>query len=184
MIEAPVKLARAEQRPSLEESLQYIIGIDFSMMIRKLSIPSPTLARTWTRASAQLAVAQYRRFLWLSRKLCDEPDSHLVPSPEIDEMWHNHILDTRSYHRDCVGIFGSYQHHFPYFGMRGPDDESALHREFANTQELFRAEFGEEIWAIPESLSDEDLTIEDDATYAFPPDFRQRIKTSGGRAAS
>jgi hypothetical protein len=44
----------------------------------------------------------------------------------VDEIWHQHILDTHAYHRDCDAIFGSYLHHFPYFGMRGDADAQAL----------------------------------------------------------
>jgi len=178
VIVAQAEPTHAVHRPSLEESLNFISGIDFSMTIKKLSMPSPTLARTWTSLSARLAIAQYRRFLWLLRKQCDEPDSHLVPSPEIDEMWHHHILDTRSYQRDCQGIFGSFQHHFPYFGTRGPEDEMALQREFVKTRELYAAEFGEDIWVIPESLDDDAITIQDDVEIAFPHEFRLRVKAA------
>ena len=43
---------------------------------------------------------------------------------------------------DCRRVFGFYLHHFPYFGMRGPDDAAALARAGERTRELYEAEFG------------------------------------------
>lgn len=36
-----------------------------------------------------------------------------VPNKQIDEMWHEHILDTRKYSDDCQTVFGYYLHHTP-----------------------------------------------------------------------
>jgi hypothetical protein len=41
------------------------------------------------------------------------PDTMLVGSPEIDDIWHQHVLDTRKYHADCQHLFGFYLHHVP-----------------------------------------------------------------------
>ncbi|HEU4561412.1 MAG TPA: hypothetical protein VFS20_26400 [Longimicrobium sp.] len=60
-------------------------------------------------------------------------------------MWHYHILDTRAYHRDCQTLFGEYFHHFPYFGMRGEEDEQNLERAFKMTGVLYEEAFGEPI---------------------------------------
>jgi hypothetical protein len=39
-------------------------------------------------------------------------------------------------------VFGRFMHHFPYFGLRGPDDEADLRASFTRTRELFRLHFG------------------------------------------
>lgn len=83
---------------------------------------------------------EYRRFLAL--KLM-HPDADVVPCKLADEMWHRHILDTRAYADDCQAIFGEFVHHFPYFGLRGPDDAQALQDAYADTLQLYRDAFGE-----------------------------------------
>ena len=58
-------------------------------------------------------------------------------------MWHYHILDTRAYCKDSDKVFGGYFHHFPYFGMRGDEDERNLRRAFEQTKGLYLEAFGE-----------------------------------------
>jgi hypothetical protein len=36
-----------------------------------------------------------------------------MPSQVVDELWHEFILDTRTYARFCRGAFGKFFHHFP-----------------------------------------------------------------------
>lgn len=88
----------------------------------------------------QLTEKWYRRFLFLTYKYPDRP---IVPSKEVDDFWHQHILDTRNYARDCEAVFGYFLHHFPYFGLRGAKDEQELHEAFTQTLELTRVEYGE-----------------------------------------
>jgi hypothetical protein len=91
----------------------------------------------------------YRRFFFLS---VTHPDQAIVVSEALDEFWHAHILDTRKYAADCSAIFGGFLHHFPYFGLRGEEDERALREAYRATLELMRCEYGE----IPDG--DPDLT--------------------------
>ena len=67
----------------------------------------------------------------------------IVPSKEVDGFWHQHILDTRKYAEDCDTLFGFFLHHFPYFGMRGVQDEANLAAAFAETRRIYEATFGE-----------------------------------------
>jgi hypothetical protein len=87
-----------------------------------------------------LMETEYRKFLALHLAF---PTAEIVPSKLVDEMWHQHILDTHAYHADCDLIFGAYLHHFPYFGMRGEADARALGDAFAETIERYRNAFGE-----------------------------------------
>ena len=94
----------------------------------------------WTREQCNAAEKWYKRFLILNLLY---PDKSIVPSKEIDEMWHYHILDTEKYAEDCQDTFGYFLHHFPYFGMRGEEDAKKLQSSFLETQELYIKEFGE-----------------------------------------
>ena len=50
------------------------------------------------------AVHQYRRFLSLKIRY---PKVRLVPTEDIDLIWHTHILDTANYLSDCERLFGA-----------------------------------------------------------------------------
>jgi hypothetical protein len=55
---------------------------------------------------------EYRRFLCaLAHKR--QEDLISPPTPEVDEFWHQHILDTRRYREDCERVFGRYVDHTP-----------------------------------------------------------------------
>jgi hypothetical protein len=91
-------------------------------------------------AALDLRETEYRKFLALRLA---HPDAEIVPCKLVDEMWHRHILDTQAYAVDCEAIFGRFMHHFPYFGMRGPEDAQALLNAYDETLAAYRAAFGE-----------------------------------------
>lgn len=91
-------------------------------------------------AQLDLREAEYRKFLALHLAY---PDMDVVPCKIVDEMWHQHILDTAAYRADCDTIFGRFLDHFPYFGMRGEDDAQALDEAYAETSAHYRVAFGE-----------------------------------------
>lgn len=94
----------------------------------------------WTADQCDEAEVMYKRFLHLNKRV---PNFVLVPTRMIDHVWHQHILDTRAYHRDSEKIFGGYFHHNPYLGQRnGLDDEDTL-RAFEETGKAYLREFGE-----------------------------------------
>ncbi len=51
--------------------------------------------------------AKYKEFLYEAGT-----SSNVIPSREVDMMWHHHILDTRAYAADCNRVFGKMIHHF------------------------------------------------------------------------
>ena len=97
----------------------------------------------WKRFEAEKACALYRNFLYLNVKYPDE--GPLPPSEDIDEFWHNHILDTKKYINDCQQIFGEYFHHYPYLGFDEKTNMKDLKNFFQRTQDLHFKEFGEYI---------------------------------------
>ncbi len=66
----------------------------------------------WPPAKAEDVELQYRRFLYaLTQKHKNEIIS--PPSKEVDDFWHQHILDTAKYREDCEKLFGHYLDHIP-----------------------------------------------------------------------
>jgi hypothetical protein len=89
---------------------------------------------------ADVLVLKYRRFL----KLCAMyPGKSIVPSKDLDPVWHTHILDTAKYEDDCRTVFGFTLHHFPYLGLRGEADITAWQNNFQETLTLYEQHFGE-----------------------------------------
>jgi len=80
----------------------------------------------------------YKRFLWL---LVKYPVTPLVPTKDIDEFWHNHILHTKRYAGDCQAMAGRYIHHHP--SDLEQDDLNELVKQFEVTKALYLQEYGE-----------------------------------------
>lgn len=112
--------------------------LDLASIRRKLADPEE--GKGYDEAYLDLAEQEYRRFLALRRAY---PSASIVPCKLVDEMWHQHILDTIAYRQDCDAIFGRFMDHFPYFGMRGPEDAQALSDAYDETLAHYRAAFGE-----------------------------------------
>lgn len=114
-------------------------SLDFGSLAYQLMQLNPQ----WTKTQMVEAIARYLAFLYLIDRY---PRLQLVPSKEIDYIWHQHILDTQKYAEDCQNLFGRFVHHFPYLGMRGELDRHSWYRAYALTQVLFRRHFGEMQW--------------------------------------
>lgn len=114
-----------------------VAQIDFLPINRKLMIENPD---QWTSEVLKSTEQQYRHFLVLHAMF---PSDDLVPTKLIDEYWHQHILDTRKYAKDCEFLFGEMLHHDPYFGINGEDDRLMNQKAFTWTQSLWEMVFGE-----------------------------------------
>jgi hypothetical protein len=86
--------------------------------------------KAWTPDRANSVEPQYKAFLFL---IGSKVKAEFVPTFDIDEMWHMHILDTRKYMMDCAWHFGEYIHHYPYLGMKDETDRSRAENLFATT---------------------------------------------------
>lgn len=118
---------------------------DYKTIISKIDL-TPVLFRMivthcWSRYTAEKVKTQYIRFLYL--KAVYGKQYSLPPSIEIDEFWHNHILFTEKYHRDCKKIFGKFLHHNPAHGQSVDELKRMFDEE---TQSLYFREFGEYIY--------------------------------------
>lgn len=119
---------------------QYLAELDLTYLVDKLSSDDYELT-PWKREDAQTCVELYKRFLWLSRQYSKDK---LVPTQDMDEVWHQHILNTQRYHQDCNAIFGHYFHHLPS-NPNDPEDAQTLQQQFQKTQALYLKEYGEEL---------------------------------------
>ena len=100
-----------------------IQNLDLTRIIWKMGDPEE--GKGFTPQRLAQAEMDYRRFLHLHLLY---PGLEIVPTKLIDEVWHQHILDTRAYAKDCQELFGEFLHHYPYFGMHGADDQANLQR--------------------------------------------------------
>lgn len=116
-----------------------VAKLDLEMVKMKLQEKDEGL--NWTSEQCESAEIEYKRCL----HLCIKHGKGVVPNRIMDYMWHFHILDTRSYVKDCDELFGGYMHHYPYFGMRGDNDAKDLENSFYKTKDLYLDSFGEEI---------------------------------------
>ena len=105
------------KRGALESALAQVETWDFALTKRKLSEPDYC---GWSTERVNVAERDYKRFLALTKAVGQFP---IVPSKDLDRFWHEHILDTRRYERDCFALFGAFMHHNPFYGMNGLEEE-------------------------------------------------------------
>lgn len=126
--------ALVRRDPALDAAVEKVSRLDFSMLRMKLVSEGG-----WSLEACDEAEDLYRKFLALNIRY---PETKICPNGPTDSFWHAHILDTRKYAEDCNELFGGLLHHFPYFGLRGPEDRADLERAFSNTTDLFIRHFG------------------------------------------
>jgi len=140
-------------------STQQIFPLDYQLFINKLKqldlraiayeLMYSSEDEKWTFEQTNRAIRHYSMFLFLINLY---PERKLVPTKEIDRVWHHHILDTMKYAEDCEMLFGRFIHHFPYFGKRGKADKKNVCTAFRETQKLFQQHFNIDLAAIEEPL--------------------------------
>lgn len=129
---------------TLQIKKDMIMNLDFSMIINKM-----VSHQGWSKKDAEEVCRLYKNYLFLCVKY---PDQSLPPSEDVDEFWHNHVLDTIKYRKDCDILFGKYRDHYPYFGIDGKTSMQDLSNAFDITQKLHMEEFGEYIYEIRSPL--------------------------------
>ena len=120
------------------QALSYIQNLDLSHVVDRL-----VKQGKWYNKHAIEAVKAYKRYLFLQKKYGEQYE--LVPSYEIDMVWHEHILFSQQYHKDCLQIFGKYLHHDPEVNTSEP---IGIDFRYEKTQSLYFAEYGEYMNAI------------------------------------
>ncbi len=96
-----------------------------------------TAKQRWSRKYTDRAVAEYRRFLYLTQIAPHD----LTPSKSIDAVWHLHLTYTESYWDRLCALFERPLHHRPSMG--GPAEESRYESQYSLTLASSEQEFGE-----------------------------------------
>lgn len=87
----------------------------------------------WCRRQALQAIGRYKTFLFVSYLY---PQIRLVPTQEIDCVWHAHLLHTRLYRQDCDRLFGYFIDHEPDSAFGGEAERQNGDEAFVHTQSL------------------------------------------------
>lgn len=127
-------------RDEVDRALRFISAWDFTLTKRKLLEPEYC---GWPEERIESAEKSYKRFLALTKAM---PQYPIVPSRDLDRFWHEHILDTRRYERDCFALFGSFLHHNPFYGMNGLEEEIEWKATAFESNLIWREAFGEELY--------------------------------------
>jgi uncharacterized protein (TIGR04222 family) len=102
----------------------------------------------WTLTYTQRAIAEYKKFAFLTVVA----NHQVVPSDQVDQVWHSHILFTRSYWEEfCPNVLGKVLHHHPARGGRA--ERAEFHRLYAKTITSYRQFWGSpptDIWSSPD----------------------------------
>lgn len=121
----------------------------FSFDERECALPfADRLAREnqWSDMHAERVISEYKRFIFLAM-VAGHP---VTPSDEVDQVWHQHLLYTRSYwERFCGGVLGRPLHHDPTTG--GRSEGTKFEYWYDRTLESYRRIFGpppQDIWPI------------------------------------
>ena len=91
-----------------------------------------------SRRDAELAVLEYKKFLWLCKV---EPDVPHGMSGIVDEVWHDHILHTQRYASFCEEKIGRFIHHSPSEKTRSFPSSSVTQEKIERLFGAVQAEF-------------------------------------------
>lgn len=125
---------QAVDQVNLEQAKKYLNELDLSYIVTTMCAEAYPLP-CWSQSDATACAILYKEFLFLIKK---HWPLQLVPTREIDEFWHNHILFTKKYHADCLNIFGHYLYHEP---ARPDENQEKLAHDYLRTKELYHNEF-------------------------------------------
>jgi uncharacterized protein (TIGR04222 family) len=110
----------------------------------------------WSREYSLRVMAEYKKFVFLAMVA-----GHVVsPSDQVDQVWHLHMLYTRSYWDDfCKSVLGKVLHHEP---TKGGESENRKHwqlyqQTLESYQRYFETQPPMDIWPDPQQRFDRDL---------------------------
>ena len=94
-------------------------------------------AEGWQKDYTQVAIEEYRRFLYLTQI----GNAQATPSAVIDRVWHMHQTYTHEYWEYlCDGVFGRPLHHEPCLNAASMP---RYREQYAKTMQLYVSEFGD-----------------------------------------
>lgn len=92
----------------------------------------------WMEMHASRAVDRYEKLFKLFGK-----GVPIVPTKEIDDVWHLHMLDPISYYESCMAYHNKIIGHNPALESSG-EEKSKLHSLFLATANIWKEAYGEE----------------------------------------
>ena len=92
----------------------------------------------WTEAQASDSVDRYEKLFKLFGK-----GTSIVPTKEIDDVWHLHMLDPVSYSESCKAYHNKIVGHNPEL-EDSEEAKSKLHSLFLTTAKIWKEAYGEE----------------------------------------
>ena len=95
------------------------------------------------------ALAAYKQFMVLKAVCKDFDATKLSPPPLVDEIWHEHILDTRGYRAFCDAAFKHFVDHDPDGVLDGGARRVRRAATFYNLKLCFKDEYNMQIWNYP-----------------------------------
>lgn len=124
---------------SIENPALSALETTFSSKLQQLDlkpIQTQLLQSGWTHQQAIRAINRYKMFLSI---VYLHPHIPLIPTQEIDFVWHCHILHTCKYRQDCQMLFERFIDHEPDTELL----QYTIDTAFAQTQSLLMQYFGD-----------------------------------------
>jgi hypothetical protein len=110
---------------------------DFSSVRKKVKADALKVGKTISDEYLDRGILGLKQYYAVA--MLDPANGHAV-SPELDPLWHAHMLFSSQYDRFCKGLVGEYMHHSPLLH----DDHVAVEkvaRLYEYTIEVLRASF-------------------------------------------
>lgn len=120
---------KLEADGSMQALFTRVMALDLDKVRARLIAPTPY---SFDSQRADRAIESFKRFFFLTG--VEKPP--LVPSPDIDAVWHEFLMFTREYASSCSDLFGKFVHHEP------TSNGDLLKPAFDRTKELFQQYFG------------------------------------------
>ena len=132
----------------------------------------------WTLHYAQQVIEEYKKFVFLA-VVAGHP---VTPSESIDQVWHLHLIYTRSYWDDfCPNVLGRSLHHGP---TKGGQQENEKYLDwYGKTLDSYERFFGYpapiDIWSSPDRRFGKDLQVKRvnvQQNWVIPKDWIRTVR--------
>ncbi|CAN8288548.1 unnamed protein product [Cochlearia groenlandica] len=144
-----IDLDKAISEPKNLSSLEKCTTYDLvSAVKRQRSFYSEVLrARVDNEITMQKAVGRYKAFLYLIKRTCEiSMDVIVVPTKDIDLIWHSHQLNPSFYYNDMKKIFGYILQHDDDIDTAERKGDNKIDNMFFKTTTIWEETFGKKYW--------------------------------------
>jgi len=90
----------------------------------------------WDAERARSAIVEYLKFLQM---IAESPRMELIASTDIDLVWHEHLMDTSNYAKDCLNLFGHFLHHRR---ARTSSEYDLIPAAYDRTKQVYASRYG------------------------------------------